>query len=196
MKHVRDIVVIGASLGGVTAIAKIALSWPAYLPATVMVALSMPNQPPAVVLQIIDSYAPVRVAFAIEGEAVKLRHIYLSPPNRHLVVGIGGVLRLDNGNAFDSTRPSVNRLFASAAAVYGPRVIAIVLSGNSLDGAQGMLDVEAAGGIGIVQEPDDAVDPTMPRSAIENDHPRYRVKASQIAGLVQQLMTRDTISRL
>ncbi|RYF33485.1 MAG: chemotaxis protein CheB [Comamonadaceae bacterium] len=191
MKHVRDIVVIGASLGGVTAIAKIALGWPAYLPATVLVALSMPDQPPAVVLQIIDSYAPVRVAFATEGEAIKLRHIYLSPPNKHLVVGTGGMLRLDSGNAFDSTRPSVNRLFASAAAVYGPRVIAIVLSGNTPDGAQGMLDVEKAGGVGIVQAPEDAVDPTMPRSTIQNDHPRYCVQASQIAGLVQRLMTQE-----
>lgn len=189
MNDKRDIVVIGASLGGLTAIARIALGWPPHLPAAVLVALDLPDQPPAMVLQILDSYAPVRVAYAVQGEVVKHRHIYLSPPNKHMLVAEGGVLRLDGGNAFDTTRPSINRLFSSASFVYGRRVIAVVLSGNTRDGAQGMLDVEAAGGVGIVQEPDDAVDPTMPLHVIERDHPRYRVKAADIAATVQKVMS-------
>lgn len=187
MAQVRDVVVIGAALGGVSAIAKIAQSWPAELPTSVLIALATPDQPAPVVLQIIASYAPVPVAYATHGETVKPRHIYLSPPGKHLVVGQGGVLRLDSGNAFDTSRPSVNWLFASAAAIFGPRIIGIILSGNSKDGVQGMLDIEAAGGIGIVQDPAEAGAPQMPASTIRRDHPRYQLKAREIAPMVRKL---------
>lgn len=189
MSQVRDIVVIGASLGGVTAIAKLALAWPAHLPAAVIVALTVPGEPAQSVLQVLEGYAPVEVAYASEGEAVRLRRIYLSPPNKHLFIGPDGLLNLDSGNAFDATRPSIDRLFTSAASVFGSRVIGILLSGNSNDGARGLMDIETAGGVGIVQEPSDAVDPRMPRHAIEADSPHYCIKAADMAALVQSLIT-------
>jgi len=191
MTVIRDIVVVGAALGGVTAMAKLAATWPRELPATVLVALATPEQPSEMVLQIIKSYAPVAVSYAVHGETVKRRRIYLSPPGKYLFVGSGGVLYLDGGNSYDTSRPSINRLFAAAAVVYGPRVIGIVLSGDSKDGAQGMCDIASAGGIGIVQEPDDAGSPRMPENVIRNDHPRYIAKATEIAALVKMLMLSD-----
>lgn len=131
MAQVRDIVVVGASLGGVSAIAKIAQGWPIELPTSVLIALATPEQPALVVLQIIASYAPVPVAYATHGETIKPRHIYLSPPGKHLLVGRDGILLLDSGNSFETSKPSVNRLFASAAAIFGPRIMGIILSGNS-----------------------------------------------------------------
>ena len=184
----RDIVVIGAALGGVTAIAKIALTWPADLPATVLIALATPTQPQPMVLQILQGYAHIPMAYAIQGEALKQQQIYLSPPGKHMIVRAGGFVHLDDGNAFDATKPSINRLFAAAAAVYGPRVIGIILSGGTRDGAQGMRDIAKAGGLGIVQRPGDAVEPRMPRNTIQNDHPRHCVDAADIAPLVQRLM--------
>ncbi|WP_418127764.1 chemotaxis protein CheB [Variovorax sp. KK3] len=163
------------------------MSWPEHLPVSVIIALGASHQPPAVVLQIIEGYAPVKVAYAVHGEAVRARRIYLSPPGKNLIVGTGGVLLLDDGNAFDMVKPSVNRLFAAAAAIYGQRVIGIVLSGNSADGAQGLLDIEAAGGVGIVQDPKDAAAERMPKHALRGDHPHYCVKAAEMAGLVQEL---------
>jgi len=188
MAIIRDIVVVGAALGGVTAIAKLAATWPAELPATVLVALATPEQPPEMVLQILKTYAPVAVAYAVHGDTVKSRRIYLSPPGSHMFVGSGGVLYLDKGNAYDTSRPSINRLFAAAAMVYGPRVIGIVMSGDTKDGAQGMRDIADAGGVGIVQEPDDATASRMPENVIRNDHPRYIAKAADIAALVKMLM--------
>lgn len=185
----RDIVVIGAELGGVTAIAKIALSWPPDLPASVLVALSTPAQPHATVLQILSTYSTVPMAYAVQGEALRQKRIYLSPPGKHMIVRTGGFIHLDDGNAFDPTRPSINRLFAAAAAVYGPRVIGIILSGGTRDGAQGMRDIAAAGGIGIVQKPVDAVEGRMPLNAIHNDHPAHCLDASEIAPMVQRLMS-------
>lgn len=189
MKQARNVVVIGAALGGVTAIAKIAQTWPAELPAAVLIAIATPEQPSPMVLQIIGGYAPVPVAFAVDGEPVRPGRIYLSPPGRHMVVGEGGVVQLKEVDSFEEARPSVNRLFASAAAVFGPKVIGIVLSGNSRDGTEGLADIEAAGGIGIAQHPDDAVESAMPRSALRDGHPRYCVTAARIAPLVQELMT-------
>lgn len=191
MTEARNIVVIGAAIGGVTAIANIARTWPATMPAAVLIALSTPEQPSPMVLQIIDSYAPVPVSYVVGGEVVRPGRIYLSPPGRNMVVGAGGVIQLEEGNPFDGPRPSVNRLFASAAEIFGPRVIGIVLSGNSRDGAQGLREIEAAGGVGIAQHPDDAVEGAMPWSALRDGHPRYCVKAAAIVPLVQQLMAED-----
>jgi two-component system chemotaxis response regulator CheB len=188
MNQIRDIVVIGAAAGGVTALAKVAANWPTGLPAIVMIALITPDQPSEMVLQIIASYAPLAVAYGVQGEALQHGRIYLSPPGQHMSIGIGGRVLIDAGNAFDSHRPSVNRLFAAAAAVFGARVIGIVLSGNTKDGAQGMRDITSCGGIGIVQLPEDAVEPQMPRSALKGDHPNFSVRASEIAPLVRRLM--------
>ena len=188
MAQVRDIVVIAARLGGISALARVAQGWPAELQTSALVALDTPEQPATSVLQIIASYAPVPATFAVHGEPIKPRQIYLSPPGKHLLVCIGGGLIVDAGNAFDSTRPSVNRLFASAAAVFGPRVIGIILSGHAKDGVQGMYDIAEAGGIGIVQEPDEATQPYMPLNVIRRDHPRYVMKAREIGPMVKRLM--------
>ena len=188
MNEQRNIVVIGAALGGISAIAKFAKSCPAEMQASVLVALATPQQPAAMVLQILKSYAAIEVDYAVQAEKVRLGKIYLSPQGKHMSVMSGGVLRLESGQPSDANTPSVNRLFASAARVYGDRVIGIVLSGNSKEGAQGLRDIEAAGGIGIVQDPADAVEPLMPRNALRSDHPNFCVKSSEIAGLVQTLM--------
>ena len=192
MKTIRDVVVIGASLGGLTAISKIASNWPRELPVSVLIALNTRDQPAKTVLQIIESYAHVRVTLAVDGESIKPGHIYVSPPNRHLTVGERGVLKLEDPGFFDNAHPSVNRLFVAAAAVYGPRVIGIVLSGNQHDGVQGMQAIEAAGGVGIVQDPDDAIAPQMPRHVIRNDSPHYCVKAFEVSPLVRRLVAGKT----
>jgi two-component system chemotaxis response regulator CheB len=192
MKIVRDVVVIGAALGGLSAIVKIASTWPRELPVAVLIALVTPDQPVENVLQIIESYAAVPVTVAVNDEPIELGHIYVSPPGKHLSIGRFGVLRVDEPSLFDSVRPSVNKLFSTAAVVYGRRVIAIILSGNQYDGVQGMKDIAAAGGVGIVQEPDDASSPQMPRHVLQNDHPRYRAKAAEIAPLVRRLIVGET----
>jgi two-component system chemotaxis response regulator CheB len=192
MKVVRDMVVIGAGLGGLSAIAKIAATWPEGLPVSVLVALTTPDQPAKNVLQIIDSCAPVEVTFAVNNEAIKPGRIYVSSPGKHLSIGRFGVIRVDDPSFFDSVQPSVNRLFSAASIVFGARVIGVILSGNQYDGVQGMKDIEAAGGVTIVQEPDDADAPQMPRHVLKNDSPRYIVKAAEIESLLWRLVAGDT----
>lgn len=192
MKTIRDVVVIGASLGGLTAIAKIASNWPRALPVSVLIALNTRDQPAKTVLRIIESYAHVNVTLAVDGESIKPGHIYVSPPNRHLTMGERRVLKLEDPRFFDNAHPSVNRLFVAAAAVYGPRVIGVVLSGNQHDGVQGMQAIEAAGGVGIVQDPDDAIAAQMPRHVIRSESPHYCVKAFEVSPLVRRLVAGKT----
>jgi two-component system, chemotaxis family, protein-glutamate methylesterase/glutaminase len=184
----QHIVVVGAALGGVTGMVKIAKDWPCELPATVLVALAAQSMPPTSVLEMLRGYSPVSVTYPEPDEILEPRRIYLSPPHRHLSVGAGGLLKVVEGSAFDGAGPSINRLFASAAAVYGRRVIGIILSGDTRDGAQGMLEIEAAGGVGIVQTPEDAAEPRMPLHTVQHGRPRYCVSAAEIAPLVRMLM--------
>lgn len=188
MKIVRDIVVIGAALSGLSAIAKIASTWPKDLPVSVLIALATPDQPAKDVLEILRSNALVRVTYGVNNGTIKPRHIYLSTPGKHLSIGRFGVMRIDEPGFFDSLQPSVNRLFSAAAVVFGSRVIGVILSGDQYDGVQGMRDIEAAGGVTIVQDPEDASAPQMPRHVIRNDSPRYRVSASEIGPLIRRLV--------
>lgn len=192
MKIVRDIVVIGAGLGGLSAIAKIASTWPRELPVSVLIALTTPDQPARSVLQIIESYAPIGVTFAIDNEPIRPGHIYVSPLRKHLSVGLFGVIRVEEHGFFDTVQPSVNRLFSAASVVFGARVIGVILSGNQYDGAQGMQDIEEAGGASIVQDPGDAGAPVMPRHVLHNNRPRYRVKAAEIEPLIRRLVIGET----
>jgi two-component system chemotaxis response regulator CheB len=192
MKIVRDVVVIGAALGGLSAIAKVVSSWPKELPVSVLIALATPDQPAKNVLQVIESYASIGVSFAIHGESIEPGRLYVSPPGKHLSIGRFGIIRTEDRSFFDAVTPSVNRLFAAAAVVYGPRVIGVVLSGDQYDGVQGMRDIEAGGGVTIVQDPHDAMAPQMPRHVVQNDSPRYRVNASEIEPLIRRLVVGET----
>jgi two-component system chemotaxis response regulator CheB len=87
---------------------------------------------------------------------------------------------LDGGPKEHRTRPAVDPLFASAALSYGPRVVAVVLTGGGHDGMQGLLDVTTAGGLSLVQKPSEAEDATMPEYAIAHDHVRAALTVDEI----------------
>jgi two-component system chemotaxis response regulator CheB len=118
------------------------------------------------------------------GELIEPRHIYVAPPDCHMRVGQGHIW-LDRGPKVHFTRPAADPLFYSVAQAYGRRVVGIVLSGGNSDGAQGLLHIKAHGGIAIVQEPDEAEVPDMPRAALAADNPD-RLSVKQIAVFLAQ----------
>jgi two-component system chemotaxis response regulator CheB len=114
---------------------------------------------------ILSRCGPLLATHAIDGEAFHPGHLYVAPPDYHLLLAEGNHLRVRRGPRENHHRPAVDPLFRSAARSYGRRVIGLVLSGALNDGAAGLLAVRAGGGIAIVQDPADARVSAMPDNA-------------------------------
>lgn len=166
----RDIVVIGASSGGVDALMRLVARLPAGLPAAVYVVQHVSASSPGLLARILERAGPLPAKMAASAEPLAFGEIRVAPPDHHLVLDEHGS-HLDRGPAENRVRPAVDVLFRSAAVAFGPRVIGVVLTGNLSDGAAGLHAIELCGGLALVQSPDDALFPDMPRNAIEKDDP-------------------------
>lgn len=161
------IVVIGASAGGVEAMARLVGDLPADLPAAVFVTLHFPATVTSVMPAILSRSGPLRAHHPADGEKFHAGRIYVASPDHHLLVGPSRV-RVVRGPRENGHRPAIDPLFRSAAASHGPRVIGVLLTGNLDDGTAGLLQLKRRGGAAIVQDPDEAMFRSMPQSAIEN----------------------------
>ncbi len=162
----RDIIVIGGSSGATTPLKAILGALPADLPAAVFIVLHIPARSIGILSTVASAAGPLPVHQATDGMAIKPGNVYLAVPDHHLILTRDGI-RLGSGPRENMARPAIDPLFRSAAAAYGPRVIAVVLSGFLNDGASGLEAVKRCGGIAIVQDPADAIADEMPRSALE-----------------------------
>ncbi len=187
MSETYSIVVVAAGMGGISALGSLLQHLPPNYDGAILVALRFEGQPPNIVLEILQSYSSVPLGYARDGTHLKPRMVFLAPLSHHLLMRAPNVLSLEPGGSGDNLVPSADHLFASAAAVYGRRVVGVVLSGRSHDGTKGLEDIEAAGGVGIVQLPETAGSPEMPSAAIRNDHPNYCLPVPQIAALLARL---------
>src|SRR3954453_13407645 len=163
--HDRDIVVIGASAGGVQALDDLVGRLPPELPAAVFVVLHLAAGGRSVLPSILERSGPLPAAVPAEQQFPERGHIYVAPPDRHLLL-VGREVRLTGGPRENGHRPAIDPLFRSAARAYGPRVIAVVLSGTLDDGAAGARMVRDRGGTVIVQHPDDALYSDMPENTL------------------------------
>lgn len=165
------IIVIGASAGGVNALSTLVSRLPSTLSVPILVVLHIGSHH-SVLPEILSSRGPLPAAHAKHGERLVEGRIYVAPPDRHLLVEAGHV-RLTRGPKEHFTRPAIDPLFVSAALAYGPAAIGVILTGTMDDGTAGLQAIKACGGLAVVQDPDDAVEPDMPRSAlkyVEVDH--------------------------
>jgi two-component system chemotaxis response regulator CheB len=183
----RDVIVIGAALGGLTALCKVAGGLPRKFEAAILVALDIASQPASSVQQILGSYSQLPVGFGTHGASVLRGRIVLAPVNHHMRIEQPGIIALEACGALSDAGPSVDGLFETAAAVYGKRVIGVVLTGGSHDGTRGSTAIEAAGGVCVVQDPDEAVDADMPLGVIRGDNPDYCIRLEQMASLLVRL---------
>ncbi|MBF6567833.1 MAG: chemotaxis protein CheB [Candidatus Binataceae bacterium] len=183
-KH--DIFVIGASLGGVEALSKIVSDLPADLPGTLFVVLHFPSNRESLLPQILTRVGKLPASHPQNETLIAPGHIYVAPPDYHMTLR-GGKIRLDQGPKEHFTRPSANPLFRSAAQAYGSRVVGIVLTGGDSDGAQGLVAIKRGGGISVVQDPDEAQAPSMPKSGLFQDSPDYCLRLPDLARLIDQL---------
>jgi two-component system chemotaxis response regulator CheB len=163
----RDIIVVGASAGGVEALGNLVRRFPADLPAAVFIVLHVPPQGTSVLPQILTRAGPLPAKHAIDNEPIRAGRIYIAPPDYHLVVK-PGLMRVAHGPRENSHRPAVDALFRTAARAYGHRVAAVVLSGVLDDGTAGLIAVKMRGGATLVQSPEEALYDGMPRNALDN----------------------------
>lgn len=162
-KH--DIVVIGASAGGVEAISRLVAELPHNLRAAVLIVLHL-SKGRSVLPAILTRAGRLPAVHPFDGQPLHYGRIYVAPPDRHMTIS-GDAIRVVHGPTENGVRPAVDPLFRSAARTFGSRVIGVVLTGSLDDGTAGLAAVKDAGGIAIVQDPREAFAPSMPRSAME-----------------------------
>ena len=185
----RDIIVMGASAGGVEAYCEILRGLPSDLAASVFIVQHVGSR--SVLADVLRRYAALQLATAADGEGVRHGRVYVAPVGRHLLLERGRV-RLSRAGRENNQRPSVDALFRSAAKAYRSRVIAVVLSGMLDDGAAGAWAVKECGGVVIVQDPRTALYSPMPENALRAVQADYCVPLAEIAGLLVKLVREDT----
>lgn len=163
----RDIIVIGASAGGLQALQELLGGLPPDLPAALFIVVHTAPTANGMLPQILARHSSLPVEFAVDQMRIRTGRVYVAPPDHHLLITAGRI-HLTRGPKENGFRPAVDPMFRTAARVYGPRVIGVVLSGGLNDGTAGLLVIKRHGGIAVCQDPDDASFPSMPSSAVQN----------------------------
>jgi len=163
------IVLIGAADGGLDPVRRITEALPQNCGAAVAVVFHTGAQPSAVP-EILRWHGRLPVVFGAEGTRLEPGHLYVAPPDCHLLLSQVG-FHLDRGSKVHGHRPAIDPLFVSASMAFGPRVIGIVLSGLGKDGAAGLRMIGNRGGLSFVQDPVEAAVSEMPAAAFAMDDP-------------------------
>ena len=190
----RDIIVVGASAGGVEALRTLVGSFPGDLRAAVFVVVHMLRDAPSMMPQILEHAGRLPVLVPRQPLEIQSGHVYLPLPDQHLIVEPGGV-HLSPDPSQSRTRPAIDPLFRSAATAYGPRVVGVVLTGNLGDGTAGLKAIKDGGGTAVVQDPEDAPFPGMPQSAIARVAVDHVLPLAQIGPLLVALARQEGAMR-
>ena len=166
-----SVIVIGASTGGLTPVRTIAEALPARCKAAIAVTIHV-GPYPSVVPEILNWHGKLPAAFGRDGELFNPGRIYVAPPDCHMLFQEPSIIRLDRGAKVHATRPAIDPMFASAARLYGRRVVGVVLSGNGKDGAAGLRLIHSQGGLALAQDPTEAPARHMPAAAVATNNPQ------------------------
>jgi two-component system chemotaxis response regulator CheB len=183
----RDVVVVGASAGGVQALQQLVAALPPELPASVLIALHLSSEATSVLHDILSRAGQLDASQAVDGERLERGHIYVAPPDRHLLVR-GANVCLSAGPRENGHRPAIDPLFRSAARAFGARVIGVVLTGTLDDGTDGLRLIKDRGGCAVVQDPEDAAYGEMPASAIAYADPHWIVPLAEIGRVIVEVI--------
>lgn len=185
--HHHDILVIGASAGGVEAVRDVVRQLPRDLPAAVLVVVHIDPSADSRLAAILSSEHGLRASTARHDETIRPGHVWVAPPDHHLMVRPGR-LEVVRGPRENGHRPAVDVLFRTAAAAYGPRVVGVVLTGYLDCGTAGLMSIKARGGLAVVQDPADAFAPSMPTSAIRSVRVDRVVSLDDMADVLEELV--------
>lgn len=179
------IIFIGASLGGVYAMLDLVATLPADFPAPILFVQHI-GAHRSELAALLDRRGPNPAVEARDGDVPAAGTIYIAPSDRHMLIE-RGVIRLTRGPKEHHARPAVDPLFRAAAIDCGARAIGVVLTGGLDDGSAGLRAIKDCGGVAVVQDPDDAYEPSMPRAALAVVDADHVVPLAGLAPLLVQL---------
>lgn len=185
------LVVVGTSAGGLNALKTLLSALPDDFPCPIAVVQHLSPDHSSQLVDILRRQMRLSVATAQNQQRMQSGHVYIAPPDHHLLVSNFGTLRLTQSPKIHFSRPAIDVLFESAAKNYGAEVIAILLTGSNTDGSQGMQAIHKAGGITIVQSPSSAESPRMPQSAIDTTKIDWVLPLDDIAPRLAQLIAKE-----
>lgn len=180
-------VVIGTSAGGLAALSALVEGLGRDFPLPLLVVQHVPDNVPTQLAEIFARKTALRVKEADEKEPVVAGTLYFAAPGYHLLVERDFSLSLSQDEPVHFSRPAIDVLFESAADAWGPRVAGILLTGASEDGAAGLVAIQEAGGLTVVQDPAEAEVPTMPLAALQRLAPDYILPLRDIHRLLREL---------
>lgn len=183
----RDIIVIGASAGGVQALCTVISALPRDLPAAVFVVLHIPAWRNSFLPAILSRCSYIPALHPQSGDPIECGRIYVAPPDQHLLIDSEKQVQLWHGPKENACRPSINVLFRSAAETFGPRVTGVILTGSLDDGMTGLGLIKRRGGATIVQDPAEAEFAQMPKNALSHVPADYIAKLIEIGPILDKL---------
>jgi two-component system, chemotaxis family, protein-glutamate methylesterase/glutaminase len=182
----RDVLAIGTSAGGVEALMYLAKGFRREFPASILVTIHLPSHFCSGLDEVLTRSGVLPAVFAQDGDALRKGHIYIAPPDRHLIVD-GDHLTLGIGPRENNSRPAIDPMLRSAAACCAARTVGVVLTGTLGDGASGLWAIHQTGGITVVQDPKDAAYSEMPLLALNRSKPDHIASLTDMPALLEKL---------
>jgi two-component system, chemotaxis family, protein-glutamate methylesterase/glutaminase len=190
----RDIIVIGTSAGGVTALTDLAGTLPSDLNASLFIVQHTLPHSHSNLPYILNRSGPLLATHAIDGEPIEKNRIYVAIPDHHMILEQDHIL-VKKGPKENRFRPSIDALFRSAAHEYGPRVIGIILTGLLDDGTSGLWSIKHFGGTVVIQNPQDAEYPSMPKNVLEQVEVDHIVSMKDMGALLKWLTEEEVVHK-
>jgi two-component system chemotaxis response regulator CheB len=184
-----EIVAIAASAGGLAALTNILGKLPAQFAAIIVVVQHLDPRHRSLMPQVVGRRSTMPVHHAVDAMTFEVGHVYLAPPDQHLLVNWDGTASLTQSELVNFVRPSADLLFESVAAAYGNRAIAVVLTGTGKDGSLGVSAIKERGGTVIAQDEASSEFFGMPSAAIRTGVVDFILSLDEIPAALETLVS-------
>jgi two-component system chemotaxis response regulator CheB len=182
-----NVVVVGASAGGLRAVSTLLSTFPESVPAAIFIVIHTSPDSPGLLGAILDRATKLPVVVPDDGDPIREGWVYVAKPDYHLIIEETRV-RHSHGPREHRFRPAIDALFRTAAECFGHRSIGVVLSGNMADGTHGSMLIKRAGGVTLVQDPDQAEISQMPLNAMRRVGVDYVLPVEEMSRVIMGLL--------
>lgn len=186
-----EVVVIGASAGGLAALEKILESLSPEIITPILICQHLGPDSGDSVMKLLKKHSVIELLEPNDKELILDSHIYIAPANYHMVVEVDRSISVTIGPKVNYCRPSIDVLFDSASEAFLGKTLGILLTGANSDGSEGFKSIKSAGGVTIAQDPEDAEVETMPMSAIKRGLVDIILPLDKIIELLNRVLVED-----